>query len=76
MNTWTRSTYCGKDHCVEVAFTKSSYSSSNNCVEIAHHCHHVHVRDSKNTHGTILQFTPTEWATFTQAIKTGEFDTP
>ncbi len=54
---------------------KSSRSNGQgNCVEVAdldggHHA----VRDSKNPTGPALIVTPTQWATFTTALRTGEF---
>ena len=53
---------------------KSSRSNGQaNCVEVAdldggHHA----VRDSKNPTGPTLIVTPTQWATFTAALRTGE----
>ena len=57
-------------------FVKSSYSSAQaNCVEVASNVPGVvAVRDSKNTHGPMLVFAPTEWEAFTAGIKAGEFD--
>ncbi len=56
---------------------KSSYSGSNggNCVEIADNLPGtVAVRDSKDSGGPALAFTPDDWRAFTVAIKTGEFN--
>ncbi|WP_280264898.1 DUF397 domain-containing protein [Nocardia wallacei] len=55
---------------------KSSRShSTSECVEIAHlDDGAVGVRDSKNTIGPALLFTPTEWDAFTTALQTGKFD--
>jgi hypothetical protein len=45
-----------------------------NCVEVADlHSGHRAVRDSKNPTGPALIVTPTAWATFTSALRTGEF---
>ena len=51
----------------ELAWFKSSYSSGNNgesCVELARTPGTVHVRDSKDTEGPCLAFTPETWARF------------
>ena len=51
---------------------KASYSGDNggNCVEVARNLPAVvAVRDSKDPAGPALVFTPSEWATFTAAIK-------
>lgn len=86
--TWTKSSYCANDTCLEVAWTKSTHSSTGNCLEWAttSHCtagncievsnqtHQVLVRDSKNPNGPHLSFTPTQWNTFTRRIKDGQFD--
>jgi hypothetical protein len=34
------------------------------------------VRDSKNPHGPMLQFTPAEWRAFLAGARCGEFDSP
>ena len=47
---------------------KSSYSSENptgSCVEVALGTESVGVRDSKNTDGPALAFSPTVWRSFT-----------
>jgi Domain of unknown function (DUF397) len=50
----------------DLQWRKSSYStpSGPDCVEVAPTPAHIHVRDSKNTHGAHLTFTPNRWATF------------
>ncbi|WP_280385676.1 DUF397 domain-containing protein [Nocardia wallacei] len=60
----------------EARWYKSSRSGSTaDCVEIAHlDDGAVGVRDSKNTTGPALLFTPTEWDAFTTALQTGKFD--
>jgi hypothetical protein len=53
---------------------KSSRSNSNsNCVEVAAlHGGHRAVRDSKNPTGPALLVTPTQWTTFTTALRDGD----
>lgn len=51
----------------ELHWLRSSYSSSgdgNDCVEVATTPRTVHVRDSKNTPGPRLGFTPATWTAF------------
>jgi hypothetical protein len=51
------------------------YSCNNsNCVEVANQGDRVLVRDSKATESPILSFTRTEWDSFREAIKAGDFD--
>ncbi|MFH8980077.1 DUF397 domain-containing protein [Streptomyces varsoviensis] len=55
---------------------KSSYSGNGGqCIEIAANLAAPHgtvpVRDSKNTDGPTLSFTPTAWNTFVAAVKDG-----
>jgi hypothetical protein len=56
---------------------KSSRSGGNggNCVEVADNLSGVvAVRDSKDSAGPTLTFTPMEWAAFVDGVKRGEFD--
>jgi hypothetical protein len=57
---WRKSTRSdGGDNCVEVAFATNGA---------------VGVRDSKDTTGPVLRFTPAEWDAFTGGVRDGEFD--
>ena len=60
----------------EAHWIKSSLSFSNgNCVEVASLPNdEVGVRDSKNTEGPVLRFTPAEWHAFVGGVRNGEFD--
>ncbi len=55
---------------------KSSRSGGNggNCVEVAELDTTVAVRDSKQPDGGTLVFSRTEWSSFVDATKNGEFD--
>lgn len=58
-------------------WVKSSLSFSNgNCVEVASLSGGaVGVRDSKDSEGPVLRFTPAEWDAFVGGVRNGEFDT-
>jgi len=58
------------------AWIKSSLSFSNsNCVEVANLSEGgIGVRDSKDTEGPVLRFTPGEWDAFIGGVRNGEFD--
>jgi hypothetical protein len=60
----------------ESHWIKSSFSFSNgNCVEVASLLENeVGVRDSKDTAGPVLRFTPAEWHAFVGGVRNGEFD--
>jgi uncharacterized protein DUF397 len=55
---------------------KSSRSGpwTDNCVEVAFVDGLIAVRDSKNSSGPVLVFTPSEWDAFVDGAKDGEFD--
>ncbi|MFC9288198.1 DUF397 domain-containing protein [Streptomyces sp. NPDC057052] len=67
---WFKSSYSGGEggDCVEAAYTwsKSTYSSGEGgeCLEAAVCPTAVHVRDSKNPGGPVLDLSPTAWARF------------
>ena len=43
-----------------------------NCVEVAARSgDHVNVRDSKNSEGAVLRFTPAEWTAFLNDLRDG-----
>jgi len=58
------------------SWVKSSLSMSNgNCVEVASLSGGgIGVRDSKDTEGPVLRFTPSEWQAFLGGVRNGEFD--
>ncbi|MGB6164329.1 MAG: DUF397 domain-containing protein [Pseudonocardiaceae bacterium] len=69
-----------KSNCVEVTvlsgarWRKSSHSTDKaNCVEVAVTVGAIAVRDSKNPAGGVLAVPPPAWATFTTALRDGEF---
>jgi hypothetical protein len=55
---------------------KSTYSANGStCVEVARNLPGiVAVRDSKDSGGPVLAFTPAEWVAFTAGLRAGEFD--
>jgi hypothetical protein len=57
-------------------WVKSSLSFANgDCVEVASLPDgQVGVRDSKDTEGPVLRFTPAEWKAFVGGVRNGEFD--
>ena len=55
---------------------KSKASGSGGCVEVRFAAENVHVRDTKDRHGTILTFTNAEWHAFLIGVRLGEFDLP
>jgi Domain of unknown function (DUF397) len=58
------------------SWIKSSLSFSNgNCVEVASLSQgEIGVRDSKDSEGPVLRFTPDEWRAFLGGVRNGEFD--
>jgi len=58
------------------SWIKSSLSYGNgNCVEVADLSGDIiKVRDSKNSKGPVLGFTPAEWDAFVGGVRNGEFD--
>ncbi|MFG2195511.1 DUF397 domain-containing protein [Streptomyces sp. NPDC048639] len=67
---WFKSSYSSEQggNCIEIAYAwrKSSYSSEQGgaCVEISAHPTTVHVRDSKDPDGPVLDFSTEAWASF------------
>ncbi len=57
-------------------WVKSSFSFSNgNCVEVASLADgEVGVRNSRDSGGPVLRFTPEEWHAFLGGVRNGEFD--
>lgn len=60
----------------DLTWVKSSFSFANgNCLEVASlPGGGTGVRDSKDTAGPVLRFTPAEMAAFLDGAKAGEFD--
>ena len=59
-----------------LTWIKSSLSFSNgNCVEVASLADGgVGIRNSRDTEGAVLAFTPDEWHAFIGGVRNGEFD--
>lgn len=51
----------------------SSYTGANggNCVEVGHTGHMIAVRDTKDSQGPALAFSPTAWRRFAGQVKSG-----
>ncbi|SES12401.1 protein of unknown function [Streptomyces sp. yr375] len=66
-----------KNRNIITAFRKSSASGldiNDDCVEVAHTADGGRaIRDSKNPHGPVLFFAPTEWNAFSAGVGGGEF---
>jgi hypothetical protein len=60
-------------HIPEQAWFKSSYSGANTteCVEAAVLPDGVAIRDSKDTEGPVLAFSPEAWRTFIGSVRDG-----
>jgi Domain of unknown function (DUF397) len=59
--TWFKSTFCGTN-------------GGSSCVEVALRPGEVAVRDSKDSGGPVLVFTPEEWWAFLAGVRADEFD--
>ena len=55
---WRKARFCGSGECIEVSELNGM----------------VVMRDSKNPHGPMLQYTVEEWRSFVRGIKAAEFD--
>ena len=56
-------------------WVKSSLSFANgNCVEVADLSGEIGVRNSRDSSGAVLRFTPDEWRAFIGGVHKGEFD--
>ena len=60
------------------SWIKSSLSYANgNCVEVASLPEgEIGVRNSRDSAGPVLRFTPAEWHAFLGGVRNGEFDPP
>lgn len=60
----------------DLVWVTSSFSFANrDCVEVASlPGGEIGVRDSKDTTGPVLRFTPSEWRAFLAGARNGEFD--
>jgi hypothetical protein len=56
-----------------IIWRKSTASVSGNCVEVAFADESVLVRNSRDPLGSVLCFSPQEWAAFLQGVSNGEF---
>ena len=60
----------------ELDWRKSSYTGRNECVEIAEADGSAAVRDSKNPRGAQLRVSAGSWRSFLAHLKAGEHDRP
>ncbi len=58
------------------SWRKSSFSADAGCVQVRRRGDTVQMRDSKNPHGPLLQFTRREWDAFIAGVDSGEFSFP
>ena len=63
---WHKSSYSGSGNtsCVEVNWHKSGDSGAGDCMAVAYAASVIGVRDSKNTSGPTLTFSPNAWRGF------------
>jgi uncharacterized protein DUF397 len=52
---------------------KSSFSATGNCVQVQRDSTFIYLRDSKDPHGPVLNFTEKEWAAFIAGVQHNEF---
>jgi hypothetical protein len=72
---WHKAEASKEHNCVEVAWHKAQACASGECVEAGPGaCGMIHVRDSKDREGPVLNFTRAEWAAFLDGARRGEFD--
>jgi hypothetical protein len=64
----------GMDH--SSGWRKSSFSASGDCLEWRMTDDGVHLRDSKDHSGAMINLSLSEWAAFVAGIKAGEADQP
>jgi hypothetical protein len=62
------------DPALPVTWRKSSASATGDCVEVAICCDAIFVRDSKQRHAHVLEFTFSEWNAFLSGVRQGEFE--
>ena len=76
MSTTLRSPY--EQRLAGSCWIKSSLSyAAGNCVEVASLSGgQIGVRNSRDTGGPVLAFTPDEWRAFLGGVRNGEFDLP
>jgi hypothetical protein len=53
---------------------RASFCQNSECVEVAERDGMIVLRSSKQSDGSVLQYTAEEWRSFVQGIKAGEFD--
>jgi hypothetical protein len=72
--TWRKSSYSGGNggNCVEITpARRKSGRNGGGCVEVASVQRVIAVRDSKDSSGSVLTFTPQVWRAFTISVRAG-----
>ncbi|HEV8651718.1 MAG TPA: DUF397 domain-containing protein [Actinomycetes bacterium] len=59
----------------QLKWRKSTFSGVNGCVEVAFLDGSVAMRDSKDRHSPVIEFTAAEWAAFIDGVRGDEFGT-
>ena len=72
---WRKSTRSSNNGaCVEIGIWRKSRRNSGECVEASAEPTMRLARDSKNPDGSVLAFSPAQWRTFTEIVKSGRLD--
>lgn len=48
---------------------RSSRCATSSCIEVTGDSHRIYIRDSKETNGSLLEFSHDEWRAFIRSIK-------
>jgi hypothetical protein len=59
---------------IRTVWRRASFCASNECVEVAQWGDMVLLRDSAQSHGSMLYCAAKDWGSFTRSIKSGELN--